>query len=92
MCGKFQLIISNRYDICLEYRLTCWRNKPSILCWETHLKALPLKMFFGYFCCLKSKSLFISRLSFTVKTTLIKLLLGYYNPVEGDIRVGGDDL
>ena len=29
---------------------------------------------------------------FTVKTTLIKLLLGYYNPVEGDIRVGGDDL
>ena len=29
---------------------------------------------------------------FTVKTTLIKLLLGYYNPVEGDIRVGGNDL
>lgn len=27
-----------------------------------------------------------------MKTTLIKLLLGYYNPVEGDIRVGGDDL
>ena len=49
-------------------------------------------MFFGYFCCLKSKSLFITRLSFTVKTTLIKLLLGYYNPVEGDIRVGGNDL
>ena len=26
------------------------------------------------------------------KTTLIKLLLGYYKPVEGDIRVGGNDL
>lgn len=26
------------------------------------------------------------------KTTLIKLLLGYYKPVEGTITVGGDDL
>lgn len=26
------------------------------------------------------------------KTTLIKLLLGYYKPVEGSIKIGGDDL